>query len=592
MRLFGRPSRASSAAPGGVPSFFVAPVGDEAVEGNTVVPDLLHETARPWGDLRGSAALVRFGFEGGDCAGVFETLVRGLPLDGGASAPSSNAGRPGGATTQGPDSLSAQLYLDQLIQACFAFSIDGKPQFVDKGVLRRILTAGPCLAEDRALRQAILRDLLDHPPLRANLERLYAAVLSLRRALETTDGAEPNIVRRKITVLVALQEAVNALADGFDTEASALGRLRELGQALRASSGWDKVKKLVDMEGNVATVDVRLRLGADGGVRGFSVLAIRESSDNDLLPGPLTRLFQRFVSFLRGYRYGDTELVVRLLEEVFAPWTEAVVVIEALTGALAFYLSALGFAHLAKDKGLDVCLPTLLASAEDGPAETRVLEGLFNPLLLLQGVKPRPIDLPEGPHDALVVLTGPNSGGKTRLLQSIALAQLLAQAGCFVPAKRARLVVAPRIFLSLGAEEAADQVEGRLGTELLRVRRLFEELEPGALAILDELCSGTNPLEGEAIFEDVLSLLAQLRPQVFVSTHFLGLAARLERERPIEGLAFLQVELDEEERPTYRFREGVATTSLAHKVAERLGVTRDGLEALVKKRSGGGRLGK
>jgi DNA mismatch repair protein MutS2 len=562
---------------GGVPTFFVAPVGDEAVEGNTVVPDLLHEQARPWGDLRGSAALVRFGFEGGDCAGVFETLVRSLPLDGPV---------PRDDRKRASDSLAAQLYLDELIHSCLAFSIDGKPQFVDKGLLRRILGAGPCLPEDRAVRHAVLRDLSENARLRRDLERLYLAVFSLRRALETTDAAEPNIVRRKITVLVALQEAVNALADGFDTEASVLSRLRELGAALRESPGWDKVKKLVDMEGNVASVDVRLTLGADGGVRGFSVLAIRESTENDLLPGPVTRLFQRFVSFLRGYRYGETELVVRLLEEVFAPWTEAVVVIEALTGPLAFYLSALGFARLAKDKGLDVCLPTLLSSDVAAPSATRVLEGLFNPLLLLQGVKPRPVDLPEGPHDALVVLTGPNSGGKTRLLQSIALAQLLGQAGCFVPAKRARLVVAPRIFLSLGAEEAADQVEGRLGTELLRVRRLFEELEPGALAILDELCSGTNPLEGEAIFEDVLSLLAELRPQVFVSTHFLGLAARLERERPIAGLSFLQVELDEDERPTYRFREGVATTSLAHKVAERLGVTRVALEALVAQRKG------
>lgn len=563
----------------------MAPVGDEAVEGNTIVPDLLHAEPRPWGDLRGSASLVRFGFEGGDCAGVFETLVRSLPLD----RDRDREGRGAAAKPKTADSLASQLYLDELIKACFAFSIDGVPQFVDSGLLRQILTAKPCSTADRDTRHAVLRDLLGNETLRLDLERLYVAILALRRAIETSDDVEPSVVRRKIAVLVALQRAVTALADGFDTQASVLSRLRELGQSLRSSPGWEKVNKLVDMEANVATVDVRLRLGADGGVRGFSVLAIRESEENDLLPGPLTRLAQRLISFLRGYRYGETELVVRLLEEVFAPWAEAVVVIEALTGSLAFYLSALGFSRLAKDKGLDVCLPEVAMADARGETPTRVLDGLFNPLLLLQGVRPRPVDLPEGPHDSIVVLTGPNSGGKTRLLQSIALAQLLAQAGCFVPARRARVVIAPRIFLSLGMEEAADQVEGRLGTELLRVRRLFEELEPGALAILDELCSGTNPLEGEAIFEDVLALLARLRPQVFVSTHFLGLASRLERERPVEGLSFLQVELDEDERPTYRFREGVATTSLAHKVAERLGVTRAALETLLAARLSGPR---
>jgi DNA mismatch repair protein MutS2 len=61
----------------------------------------------------------------------------------------------------------------------------------------------------------------------------------------------------------------------------------------------------------------------------------------------------------------------------------------------------------------------------------------------------------------------------------------------------------------------------------------------------------------------------------------LGLAARLESEPPVEGLAFLEVELDEEERPTFGFIPGVAKTSLAHRVAERLGVTREELEKLV-----------
>jgi DNA mismatch repair protein MutS2 len=110
---------------------------------------------------------------------------------------------------------------------------------------------------------------------------------------------------------------------------------------------------------------------------------------------------------------------------------------------------------------------------------------------------------------------------------------------------------------------------------------LFEKLEPGSIALLDELCSGTNPTEGELIFERVVSLLPELGPQVFVSTHFLGLAVRLERERPVPSLTFLQVELDAKEEPTYQFVPGVATTSLAHKVAARLGATRKALEALV-----------
>lgn len=550
------------------PSFFVAPVGEGEDAGALAVPDLLHLVARPWPDLRGSAALVRFGFEGGDCAGVFDALVRAMPLS---------------PTAFVAESFASQLYLDDLIGSCFSFEVDGRRYHPDTPSLRAILQRPPLAEEDGEARRAALRDLTDHPILRRDLETLYGAVRKLRDALETGEGSEPSLIRRKIAVLTAIQTCVRALADGFETGSSVLLRLRQFGQELLASEGWKLLSSVVDLEGNVATVDVRLRLGSDGGIRAFEVLAVRENDGSPLLRHPVVRLLQRFASYLRGYRYGENEVVLRLLEEVFVPWSEAVVSIVALTGSLEFYLSALGLRDLAAKKGLGVCLPELqnAVGPRDAAGPTRILEGLFNPLLLLQGVTPRPVTLPETSADALVVITGPNSGGKTRLLQALALAQLLAEVGMFVPASRARLVRAPRLLLSLGGDDDARQVEGRLGTELLRVRRVFEQLEPGAVVILDELCSGTNPLEGEAIFVTVLELMGRLRPQVYVSTHFLGLAARLERERPIAGLSFLQVELDADEKPTFQFVPGVATSSLAHKVAERLGVTRDALEQLV-----------
>jgi DNA mismatch repair protein MutS2 len=130
--------------------------------------------------------------------------------------------------------------------------------------------------------------------------------------------------------------------------------------------------------------------------------------------------------------------------------------------------------------------------------------------------------------------------------------------------------------------------------ELLRIRRLFDQLDVGAVVVLDELCAGTNPSEGEEIARLVLSLLPELGVQAFVTTHLLQFAARLAQERSpsADGVAqidFLQVELDELERPTYRFVPGVAKTSLAAKTAARLGVTREELLERIesKKRSRG-----
>jgi len=243
---------------------------------------------------------------------------------------------------------------------------------------------------------------------------------------------------------------------------------------------------------------------------------------------------------------------------------------------MEFYLASLSLRKLAQQSGLEMCLPEFKPA---GAARTEV-EALFNPFLLLEERPPKSADLSAG-ECALVVITGPNSGGKTRLLQALALAQLLGQSGSFVPARRAALEVRHGLFVSLSHEVSSDQREGRLGTELLRIRRMFEQLRFGSLVILDELCSGTNPSEGEEIFELVVSLLAELEPQAFITTHFLQFASRLEKERPVSRLEFLQVELDTQQNPTYGFVPGVATTSLAERTAERLGVTREALRELV-----------
>jgi DNA mismatch repair protein MutS2 len=222
-----------------------------------------------------------------------------------------------------------------------------------------------------------------------------------------------------------------------------------------------------------------------------------------------------------------------------------------------------------------VCLPEIVE-----PGGELRYEALFNPLLLEAGVQPVPTELRARP-DALVLVTGPNSGGKTRLLQALATAQLLAQTGLFAPARGASIPRATGLFASLFEEARADQPEGHLGMELLRIRRLFDELGPGALVVIDELCSGTNPSEGEEIARMVLSLLPELGVRSFVTTHLLLFAAELAGEQSAMPLGFLQVELDAQEQPTYRFVEGVAKTSLAHRTAARLGVTRGELLARI-----------
>ena len=303
---------------------------------------------------------------------------------------------------------------------------------------------------------------------------------------------------------------------------------------------------------------------------------MREDSDNPFVSPAWRRWLAKLELYARGYHFGDGEVMTRLVDAVFSGLEREMVALVQLFGDLELYLGALGFADQARAAGLEVCLPELV-----GPEEPRALLGLFNPLLMMSGISPVPCDLVTDTLTTTVLVTGPNSGGKTRLLQSVGLAQLLAQSGLFVPARSGKVALSSGLVVSLIQETSADQAEGRLGTELVRIRALFERLPPGAMVLLDELCSGTNPSEGEEIFELVVTMLSQLSPQAFITTHFLAFAARLERERKIENLTFLQVELGANRRATYQFVPGVATTSLAGHAAERLGVTGEQLLSLI-----------
>jgi DNA mismatch repair protein MutS2 len=283
----------------------------------------------------------------------------------------------------------------------------------------------------------------------------------------------------------------------------------------------------------------------------------------------------------RGYRFSNDELVDRWLDHVFQAITHFLPPCFQLLGHMEVYLAALHFRDQCKAKGLDVCFPELVDSGG------REIRGLFNPLLFKQGVVPTPCDITTDGFDTISIVTGPNSGGKTRLLQALGLTQLLGQAGLYAPATSARLRPASGMFVSLIDRPKAEQEEGRLGTELIRIRRLFETSHGGALVILDELCSGTNPSEGEEIFHLVLSLLEELGAEAFITTHFLEFARRLADENEPLRLRFFQVELDEHQRPTYGFVPGVATTSLAAQTAARLGVTREELMSLVRRNKRG-----
>ncbi len=517
------------------------------------VPDLLCAEPRTRIDVTALKQVLVFAFAAGGAMDAFDdALAR-------AALPPSSWGRA---------NFARDIYLDELVERSLAIRVAGKTYRPSSRYLARIIGEPPRDVRDVDARRAVLNDLTSFPEARAALENVYVAIVRLRTLLCAARQPAPRV--RRVEILRAARETFELLSTSFGGTTSALARLRAFGESVVATDSYRRLAALLDHEDHLGSLELRVRVGADGEVRAMEIVAVHENKDNPFYASALRRLIVRFVLLLRGYRTTGGEVAERLLSEVFAGLEEPVALLFQLVGDIEPFLASLSFRDRAAEKGLSVSLPEL---SEGGGLR---LEGLFNPLLLEAGVTPVPCDIRVGPG-ALVLLTGPNSGGKTRLLQAVAIAQLFAETGFFAPVRAASVPRASGLFASLFEEARSDQPEGHLGMELLRIRRVFDEVDVGALVVIDELCSGTNPSEGEEIARLVLSLLPELGVLAFVTTHLLKFAARLAEEGTIPGLAFLQVELDERERPTYRFVPGVARTSLAHRTAARLGVTREEL---------------
>jgi DNA mismatch repair protein MutS2 len=533
-------------------------------------PDLLEPTPRLRLDARLFTETLTFAFATGSSPDAFERVLRSYN-----PGPSSFA----------PDLFARDLFVKDLVSRCLCVTSEKRERYpLLQKPLFALLTHPSSNARTLSFRHQVLAELAASSEARRGLEQAWKEIRYLFELFQTGDRARHGgAVARRLDILRALKSTITKLAASFPSTEGPLGRVQSFASAVQASEAWTHLESLLDYENHLATVDVRVRLGHDGEIRSFAIVRVEENQSNPWYSSPLRRFFARLSLLFRGLSVRSSELLGRLVESVFDEMQEVWLLLYQLMLDFELYLAAGRFRALAEAKGLQVSLPELVgsdASGSDAPGSH--FENLFNPFLLLESTAPVPCSIQHGSH-AISIVTGPNSGGKTRLLQAVGLSQLLAQAGLFVPARSARLSIRSGMFVSLVQQAEAEQSEGRLGTELLRIRRLFESLPRGGLAILDELCSGTNPTEGEEIFELLIELLGELSPVAFISTHFLGLAARLERERPVE-LTFLQVELGPSGRATYRFTPGVAKTSLARGVAERLGVTRESLRALLDSR--------
>ena len=458
------------------------------------------------------------------------------------------------------------LELDQTLLALTRSSME-------RGKVREILTRICTDPAVIAYRQDVIGDLWDHAAFREGLEALLPSVGALdsyRSAFDRKRSTFHDVTWRlgELDHFVSCVKGLNDLFDAVGEGVRAVG-WRTL-RGLTADTAADPVYRnltrelpgMLDTLRTKASVTIGVNLDSQLRPVAATLLSVNarrftSSSFIDRLLGRERDAFKGIgplhsvpeldpgpgIPGLAGSQQDVNPLMVplfsdlaRVLDSVCRPIARILrryVTVQSgflatLSGDMAFYMAALRLMERLRNHGLPVCRPGI------APMDERVgeLREAYNLNLALQGAEQKDgthrvvrNDVRMGRDSRIMILTGPNQGGKTTYTQMVGLCQILAQAGLWLPAAEARISPVDNLFTHYPVEESLAKATGRFGDEAQRLSQIFNRATRHSLILLNESLASTSPGESVYLAQDISRILRRMGTRAIFATHLHELAA-------------------------------------------------------------------
>jgi len=307
-------------------------------------------------------------------------------------------------------------------------------------------------------------------------------------------------------------------------------------------------------------------MAAVGGILYFFQTMLPELGASYIGYGILALTVPVFPVILHAIGVSDRDAIIYPLRKQFRQSPELAQAMDAL-GMIDELLS---FRCHAQSLGDIVTLPEIIENKH----HVLTAEKAKNPLLVKDNLDFVPNDITLDADGRILIITGPNSGGKTAFCKTVAQIQLLGQIGCYIPAAKAQLVPVEHLYYQVPDPGQLDAGVGRFGHELKRTREIFFNATPQSLVVLDELSEGTTFEEKMTLSEYILKGFHKLGASTLLVTHNHELCERLQSDRIGR---YLQAEFMPQ-GPTHRLIAGVSRVSHADRVASEIGFSKEDVE--------------